>query len=100
MKKYPNPKTFDPSEEEIAAAAKRLVKSSIPKSSMIYIKKRRKIMRIIETIKVEYDSVECHHIISPEFYECIWQAELILSACGINKTEFLKERETKTSYFS
>lgn len=58
MKKYPKPKLFDPSEEEIVAAAKRLVKSSISKSSKNHFLNMRKAKQFLQNIMLIAESTE------------------------------------------
>lgn len=62
-----------------------------------YLEKRKKIIEILKTITSSYETDECYHEISPEFYECLSQSESILKMFGINKPDFLKKEETNTS---
>ena len=62
-----------------------------------YLNKRRQLIEIMKTISVHYETRELSINASPDFWEVLTQAELILSKFGINKTEELKSLETPTS---
>lgn len=62
-----------------------------------YLKKRSKIIKIIEDIEIEHEDFSENLIIycNPDFWSARDAADKILSKMGINKTQEIKKQETQ-----
>lgn len=60
-----------------------------------YIRKRKKIQKILESIELIHDTDECYHSLSLWGYDATLYAEKILKSFGINKPTTSKNGKPK-----
>lgn len=60
-----------------------------------YLEKRESLIKMIEATQSTYETDECYHSINLDFWQARILAEKILSKFGINKPQFVKDKESE-----